>query len=192
MHQGDSYSLNNYFECNNTWGPNVWDFYHITHLCRVLQILCTWSYEHETGATIEITRTCVEMVHQVMMEWRMLKALHGIGLMISQSWFSMECTAMTCVTGMHTSHLQSRYVRTVALLTLLPTSGSYTISTFIWYGQIILEQYNTMCYTCWISVALCGQTLKFIHRNNHKRMEFCAFCFCIVGFYSFYDNWKTS
>ena len=48
----------------------------------------------------------------------MLKALHGIDLMTSQSWLSMECSAMTCVTGIHASHLQSQYVWIVALLTL--------------------------------------------------------------------------
>jgi len=166
MHQGDWYYLNNYFECN-TWGPNVWDFYHLTHLCRVLQILCTWSYVHETGATIEITRTCVEMVHQVMMEWRMLKALHGIGLMISQSWLSMECSAMTCVTGIHASHLQSWYVWTLALLTLCyqqvdhtPFPSSYDMDKLSWNSTVCYNDGYPLHYVVKLSSSYIRITTK--------------------------------
>jgi hypothetical protein len=87
------------------WDPDVSDLYCL--IDRVLQILCIWSYVHETGATIEITRTCPKMVHQAMMEWLMLKALHGINPMISLFLFYMECMAMMSVTGMCASQLQS-------------------------------------------------------------------------------------
>jgi hypothetical protein len=106
----------------------------------------------------------------------MLKALHGIGLMISQSWLCMECTAMTCVTGIHAFHLRSWYVWTVALLTLCYLQVDHT-SFPSSYDVDKLSWNSTVCYTCWTSVALCGHTLKLKHQNHHKRMEFCAFVF---------------